>query len=263
MLEKTKNIHEKYKFEIKIKKICYNVKVNDKFMNGGNKIVENIVIGIEGPVGAGKTSICRELIKKMPNTVLLNGGNLYRAIVYCMMLNKDKMEKIKNIDIKQMMDNLKIQIRIINNESEIFVDGVRIEEEKLQSQETSMNVSVIGGIANNEALFVFARNLIEELKETSNVIVSGRSVMKIYPNANYHFFITADLDERVNRKYIQYKGSISKEQIRKDIIKRDELQEKAGFYELHEITKVIDVTDCKSVKESTNKVYFELEPSYV
>ena len=43
--------------------------------------MEHIVIGIEGLVGAGKTSICRELIKILPNTVLLNGGNLYRAIV--------------------------------------------------------------------------------------------------------------------------------------------------------------------------------------
>lgn len=55
----------------------------------------NLVIGIEGLVGAGKTSICRELIKIMPNTVLLNGGNLYRAIVYAMMKNGSKLEELK------------------------------------------------------------------------------------------------------------------------------------------------------------------------
>lgn len=218
----------------------------------------NIVIGIEGPVGSGKTSICRELIKRMPNTVLLNGGNLYRAIVYCMMTNKSAMEKlkheIKNIDIKQVMDYFKIEIKIENNESEFYINGKKIEEEKMQSKQASMNVSIVGEMANNEALFEFARQLINQLKEKSNVIVSGRSVMKIYPNADYHFFITADLEERVNRKYIQYKGEISKEEIRKDIIKRDELQEKAGFYELHEITQIIDVTQCKTVEESVNKL---------
>ena len=57
--------------------------------------MENIVIGIEGLVGAGKTSICRELIKKMPNTILLNGGNLYRAIVYSMIQNGNKIEELK------------------------------------------------------------------------------------------------------------------------------------------------------------------------
>lgn len=225
--------------------------------------MENMVIGIEGPVGAGKTSICRELVKTMPNTVLLNGGNLYRAIVYCIMLNRDKIKELKNINIKQMMDDFKIEVNMVNNESEIWINGVKIEEEKLQSQKASIDVSVVGSMANNDALFVFARDLINKLKEKSNVIVSGRSVMKIYPDANYHFFITADLDERVNRKYIQYKGEIDKEQIKKDIIQRDELQEKAGFYELHEITKVIDVTECKTVIEAAKKVCFEIEPSYV
>ena len=78
--------------------------------------MSNIVIGIEGLVGAGKTSICRELIKKIPNTILLNGGNLYRAIVYVMLQNGKKIEELKeeghNLDIKEMMDFFKIQIKI-------------------------------------------------------------------------------------------------------------------------------------------------------
>ena len=49
------------------------------------KIMSNIVIGIEGLVGAGKTSICRKLTEIIPNTVMFNGGNLYRAIVYGLM----------------------------------------------------------------------------------------------------------------------------------------------------------------------------------
>ncbi len=224
--------------------------------------MENIVIGIEGPVGAGKTSICRELIKRMPNTILLNGGNLYRAIVYCMINNKDMMQSLKkemnNIDIKQIMDYFKIEIRIENNESEFYIDGKKMEEEKMQSQEASMAVSAIGGTAKNEALFEFARQLINTIKIKSNVIISGRSIMKIYPQADYHFFITANLEERVNRKYVQYKGEISKEEIKQDIIKRDELQEKAGFYELDKKTQVIDVSDTKSASESADKVMEKL-----
>lgn len=44
----------------------------------------NIVIGIEGTVGAGKTSICRMLLDKIENSIILHGGNIYRAIVYGM-----------------------------------------------------------------------------------------------------------------------------------------------------------------------------------
>ncbi len=220
--------------------------------------MENIVIGIEGLVGAGKTSICRELIKEIPNTVLVNGGNLYRAIVYSMMQNGSKLEELKkqgkNLDIKEMMDLFKIQIKIENNETIIYIDNKKVDEDAIQSKEASMAVSTVGGSADNKNLFKFARNLIEDLKQNSNVIVSGRSVMKIYPDCNYHFFIVADLDERVKRKCSQYGNCESEQEIRENIVKRDKLQEQAGFYEYSSITEEIDVTDCKSVFESTKKV---------
>lgn len=220
--------------------------------------MENIVIGIEGLVGAGKTSICRELIKKMPNTILLNGGNLYRAIVYSMIQNGNKIEELKKqgkkLDIKEMMDLFKIQIKIENNETIIYINNKKVDEDEIQSKETSMAVSTVGGSADNKNLFKFAKNLIDNLKQRSNVIVSGRSVMKIYPDYNYHFFIVADLEERVKRKCSQYNNKETEEEIRENIIKRDELQEKAGFYEYSSITTEIDVTDCKTVLESTKKV---------
>lgn len=219
--------------------------------------MNNIVIGIEGLVGAGKTSICRRLIKIIPNTVLLNGGNLYRAIVYAMMKNGKKIEQLKdeakNIDIKKIMDFFNIELKIENNETNIYIDGEVAKEEELQSKDASMAVSVVGGIADNTALFEFARNLINSLKKTYNVVISGRDIMQIYPDLDYHFLITASIDERVKRKCIQYKGKV-KEEVRENIIKRDELQEKAGFYKMYKNTIKLDVTECKTVEESTNKV---------
>ena len=96
----------------------------------------------------------------------------------------------------------------------------------------------------------------EKLKETKNVIVSGRALMEIYPKLDYHLFITASLDERVKRKCIQYKDrdKESIKEVRKNIKKRDFLQKLAGFYKIHSNTQKIDVTECKSVEESTNKV---------
>ena len=220
--------------------------------------MNNIVIGIEGLVGARKTSICRRLIKIIPNTVLLNGGNLYRAIVYAMMKNGKKIEQLKdeakNIDIKKIMDFFNIELKIENNETNIYIDGELAKEEELQSKDASMAVSVVGGIADNTALFEFARNLINSLKKTYNVVISGRDIMQIYPDLDYHFLITASIDERVKRKCIQYKGKVNEEEVRENIIKRDELQEKAGFDKMYKNTIKLDVTECKTVEESTNKV---------
>ena len=225
--------------------------------------MSNVVIGIEGLVGAGKTTICRELINELPNTVLLNGGNLYRAIVYAMMKNGSKLEELKkqgkSLDIKEMMDLFKIQIKIENNETIIYIANEKVSEEEIQSKESSMAVSSIAVGANHKNLFIFAKNLINDLKKSHNVIVSGRSVMKIYPECDYHFFITADLDERVRRKCSQYESKETEEEIRENIIKRDELQKQAGFYEYSPITIEIDVTKCKSAKESTSLVLSKIK----
>ena len=219
--------------------------------------MSNLVIGIEGLVGAGKTTICRNLINKIPNTVLLNGGNLYRTVVASIIKNgkslDDLVEHAKLLDIKRLMDILKVEIRIENNETIFYVDGKKADEDFIQSKEISIAVSSLGGRTNEKSLYLFAKELIDNLKEKYNVVISGRDLMKIYPDCDYHIFVTADLEERVKRKASQYENE-NFEEVKNNILKRDKLQEEAGYYKLSEITKVVDVTNCKTAEESTNKV---------
>ena len=219
--------------------------------------MSNLVIGIEGLVGAGKTTICRNLINKIPNTVLLNGGNLYRTVVASIIKNgkslDDLVEHAKLLDIKRLMDILKVEIRIENNETIFYVDGKKADEDFIQSKEISIAVSSLGGRTNEKSLYLFAKELIDNLKEKYNVVISGRDLMKIYPDCDYHIFVTADLEERVKRKASQYENE-NFEEVKNNILKRDKLQEEAGYYELSKITKVVDVTNCKTAEESTDKV---------
>ena len=222
--------------------------------------MSNIVIGIEGYVGSGKTTICRELLKHIPNSIILHGGNLYRGIVVALMNNaknidlKNLKENIKNIDIKNLMDKLKVEIKIENKESAVYVNNQKIDEESLQSQDASLAVSIAGANADNRHLYAFARNLIDQYKQKFNVIVSGRDLMNIYPDLDYHFLITASLDERVRRKMHQYGENADYDEIKENIVKRDNLQEQAGYYKVYDNTITIDVTDCKTAEESTIKV---------
>lgn len=224
--------------------------------------MENKVIGIEGYVGAGKTAICRELLNLIPNSIILEGGNLYRAIVYALMTSGINLEDLKknmqHVDIKSVMEKLKIKIKIENRDTIILIDGKEIEEEKIQSAKSSMAVSEISKVADNKNFYVFGKKIIDQFKEKYNVIVSGRDLMKIYPELDYHIFVTASLDERVKRKCIQYNGKCDEDEIRNNIIERDKLQEEAGYYKIYDKTIVVDVTNCKSVKESANEVLIKI-----
>ncbi|MCI9178384.1 MAG: hypothetical protein HFJ28_07625 [Clostridia bacterium] len=220
--------------------------------------MENQVIGIEGLVGAGKTAICRELLNNIPNSILLQGGNLYRGIVFALMHSGANLEELKQnmkqVDIKKIMEELKINIAIENRDTVIYIDGKKIQEEDLQSAKSSLAVSEISSVADNQNFYLFGRSIIEKFKQNYTVIVSGRDLMKIYPNLDYHFLITASLEERVKRKYIQYEGKIAEKEVKENIIKRDELQEKSGFYQKYDKTILIDVTECKTVEASAKKV---------
>lgn len=214
--------------------------------------MENIVIGIEGTVGAGKTSICKKLLDEIDNSIILHGGNIYRAIVYGMI--KENITEVKNINAFEMMKKLDIEIKLENRETVVYMKGQKIEEKDLQSKKSSMAVSKISNIADNSKLYEFGKNLIDEFRKDYNIILSSRDIIKMYPNVTYHFFIDATLEERTNRKYMQYNKEIPKEQIKKMIEERDKLQEKSGYYKIYPQTKVIDVTNCKSVKDSTKEV---------
>ena len=118
-----------------------------------------------------------------------------------------------------------------------------------------MAVSKIAKDANNSNFYTFGKKLIDMYKQKYNLIISGRDLMRIYPEIDYHFFITADLEERVNRKMKQYSNSkITREELMKHIQERDKLQEESGFYKRYDKTIDIDVTDCKNAEESAKKV---------
>lgn len=217
----------------------------------------NIVIGIEGMVASGKTSICKELVKIIPNSIFIDGGNIYRGITYALAKNKSlisKLGNIKDINPLNLMKNLQVEFKIEDNITEIYIAGKKINEEDIQSIQNGMNVSKMASVINNETLFTFARNIIESYNKAYNIIVSARDLVDIYPEMDVHVYITASIEERIKRRFNQYNGLYSMEDIKKLIVERDKLHDSAGFNKTCPHTITVDVTDCKSAKESSMKV---------
>lgn len=221
--------------------------------------MSNIVIGIEGYVGTGKTTVCRKLLEKIPNSIILHGGNIYRAISYGilktgLLAQKENIAKLGHLDIKNIMDKLKLKIELENNETVVYIHDKKVNEEDLQSLETSMATSKISNVANNDKLYEFGRNIIEKFKQKYNVILSSRDIVNMYPKVDYHFLLIADIDERVRRKIGQYEGKITEQELKKHIEERDKLQQESGYYKIHPITRVIDVTKFKTPEDTMNKL---------
>ncbi len=215
---------------------------------------KNLVIGIEGLVGTGKTSICKELLKYIPNSIVLHAGNVYRAITYQIIKENIPFEKMKSVDLKKLFEKFEISIKIEDGESVVYAHGKKIDDSELQSLENSMAVSKISNMASNDNAYKIVREYIRYYNKDYNIIFSGRDTIKIYPEIDYHFFLKADIDKRAKWKTKQYDDKADEKKVKENILKRDELQEKSGYYEIYNNTIVIDVSDSKSVEESTKMV---------
>lgn len=218
----------------------------------------NIVIGIEGLVGCGKTSICKKLLDLIPNSIILHAGNIYRAITYKLATSGIPKEELKNIDLRELFKKFEIEIKIEDRETVVYSNGEKISEEILQSPENSIAVSKVSRIADNSKAYLVVRNYIDKFKENYNVIFSGRDTKRIYPDLDYHIMLKAGIDKRVEWKLCQY-PFMDKNVLKEQIELRDSLQRESGYYDTFEDTIEIDLSNCNSVDEKVDLVYKSLK----
>lgn len=244
--------------------------------------MSNIVIGIEGMVGAGKTSICDELLNLIPNSIFVDGSKIYRALIEALHMAKDSLrfdenskaedaassnkkpdlfEGINSLEQMAMLTpfdllkKLQVEFKIEDRKTVIYIAGKKVNEEAMKSMQNSIGVSKMANQADNSKLFAFAHQIIQEYSKKFNIIVSARDLVKIYPEMDLHIFITASLEERVQRRYNQLKGEYTIDEVRNSVIQRDILHEKSGFNETFDKTIKVDVTGDSSAKESAKKIF--------
>ena len=244
--------------------------------------MKNIVIGIEGMVGAGKTSICDELLNLIPNSIFVDGSKIYRALIEALHMAKDSLrfdenskaedaassnkkpdlfEGINSLEQMAMLTpfdllkKLQVEFKIEDRKTVIYIAGKKVNEEAMKSMQNSIGVSKMANQADNSKLFAFAHQIIQGYSKKFNIIVSARDLVKIYPEMDLHIFITASLEERVQRRYNQLKGEYTIDEVRNSVIQRDILHEKSGFNETFDKTVKVDVTGDSSAKESAKKIF--------
>lgn len=204
-------------------------------------------IAVDGPAGAGKSTIAKRASEVL-KIEYIDTGAMYRALTY-----KVLEKKIDPKDTENVIEILnKTNIDFIDNH--IYLDGLKVDKE-IRDNKVSSNSSYIAIIKEVRDRMVFLQ---QRMAKEKSVIMDGRDITTVVlPNADYKFFITATVEERSKRRYMELiekgESNITLEKIIEDIKRRDEIDSNREIAPLTktEDSYLIDTTD-KSIEECVN-----------
>ena len=154
-----------------------------------------ISVAIDGPAGAGKSSLSRKVAEKL-GYIYVDTGALYRA-VGLKFLNLGYDTDL-NCDIDAILNQTEVDIRFANGEQRVFLDGNDVSEE-IRMPKASMMASSVSA---KPAVRAFLLNMQRKLAEENNVVMDGRDIgTVVLPNATVKIFLTASAEIRAQRRF--------------------------------------------------------------
>lgn len=210
--------------------------------------MKKLVIAMDGPAGAGKSTIAKLVSQKL-NIEYIDTGAMYRAITL-KMINKNVDEK--NLEsIINIAKETKIEIR----ENKIFLDNIDVSEE-IRTPQISERVSYFSAIKEIRYILV---ELQRNIAKDTNVIMDGRDIGSyVFPNANLKIYLQASIEERTNRRFkelVNKNFKVDYETLKEEIKRRDEMDSRREFAPLIKAKDAIEVdTTGKNIDCVVNEI---------
>lgn len=184
----------------------------------GVKSLNHISVAIDGPVGAGKSTIARAAAQRM-GFVYCDTGALYRAIgLYC---RRDSADLSNSADISKRLPEISLNIKMTDGVQHVFLNGEDVSEE-IRLPEISMAASAVSAVPEVRAALL---EIQRSMAKSSSVIMDGRDIgTVVLPDADVKIFLTARPEIRAKRRYDELvkKGvDTSFEDVLADLNKRD------------------------------------------
>ena len=205
-----------------------------------------MVIAIDGPAGSGKSTIAKFLADMLGGYTYINSGNLYRAVTLGCIRNK-----ISHTEPEKALEYAKsAQIEYKGNS--VFLDKEDITD-LLHTDEIDKISAPLSAIVPIRHVI---NDIIRSIASGCNAIVEGRDMTTVvFPHAEHRFFLDASVDARAKRRYNQGVSSLSLEEIRDAIMKRDEIDKNKaeGSLVLAPGVEYLDTSDL-TVKEVYDKL---------
>lgn len=176
-----------------------------------------INVAIDGPAGAGKSTIAKAAAKEL-GFIYVDTGALYRAVAY---------NAVKNgvIDDEQgiisMLDDTKVELKYVEGVQSVYLNGKDVSG-FIRTPEISMGASKVSAIPQVRE---FLLNLQREIAKNNNVIMDGRDIATVVlPDAEVKIFLFASPECRAERRYkelVEKGENVSFDDVLKDVNQRD------------------------------------------
>lgn len=183
---------------------------------GGKNMSVNIAI--DGPAGAGKSTIAKAAAKAF-GFIYVDTGALYRAVAYYA-LSRDR--DVSNADaVESLLNDITPELKYMNGEQRVFLNGEDVSD-KIRTPEVSMGASAVSAIPRvRDFLFDLQKKIAAE----NNVVMDGRDIgTVVLPDADVKIFLTASPEERARRRHkeLTEKGqTVAFEEVLEDVNRRD------------------------------------------
>lgn len=221
---------------------------------GGNTMEENMSynIAIDGPAGAGKSTIAKKVAKNL-DFIYVDTGAMYRAIALYLLRNRVETENEEKISHFAKMAN--VELTYISGEQQVILNGENVSG-FIRTEQVGNMASVA---AKNEDVRAQLLDLQRNMAERENVIMDGRDIgTHVLPNADLKIYLTASSKVRANRRYkeLQEKGiECNLDEIEQDIIARDkqDMERKIAPLKQAEDALLLDSSDM-TIQEVVDKI---------
>lgn len=177
-----------------------------------------ISVAIDGPAGAGKSTLSRKAAELL-GFIYVDTGALYRAVG--LKFSKKGFGTDLNCDIQSVLGDTSVDIRFVEGEQRVFLDGEDVSEE-IRTPTASMMASAVSAKSEVRA---FLLEMQRKLARENNVLMDGRDIgTVVLPNATVKIFLTASAEDRAQRRYneLTEKGmNVTFKEVYDDMVQRD------------------------------------------